>query len=145
MKKIVDGKKYDTETAHEVGKWENQEDCRDFHYFSETLYRKRSGEYFIHGEGGPLSRYAESLGDSRWGHGEAITPMTIEAAMKWAEKHLDVEAYEAEFDPVDDDEDAVVYARVSAASKARLRRYMESTGLTMSQAVERLIAEAPLD
>jgi len=56
MKKIINGKKYDTETATKLG-----EDCRgyrgDIDFWSEELYRKKTGEFFLYGEGGARSQY----------------------------------------------------------------------------------------
>ena len=59
MKKIINGKLYDTETAKLIGRSYHGEGPRDFRHYSEELYRKRTGEYFLYGEGGPMSR-------SRW-------------------------------------------------------------------------------
>ena len=41
MKKIINGKKYDTETAEELAYWENMPNALDFNQYSETLYRKK--------------------------------------------------------------------------------------------------------
>lgn len=144
MKKIINGKKYDTETATEVGFWKNMGDTRNFGYVCEILYRKRTGEYFLYGEGNAASKYAKSLGDNTWCGGETITPLTIDSAREWAEKHLDSDEYEKEFGEVSEDETFVIYARVDGATKSKLRRYMEDTGLNASQAIERIIAETPV-
>ena len=66
MKKIINGKLYDTDTAKEMGTGCASCSPRDFHYYSETLYRKRTGEYFLYGEGGPASRYAERVDNNMW-------------------------------------------------------------------------------
>ena len=98
MKKIINGKKYDTTTATNVGEWDNG--CYgNFGYCSETLYRKKTGEFFLHGEGGASSRYSSHYGDS-CGSGEQIIPLTEEAAMKWAEQRISADAYEAIFGEV---------------------------------------------
>lgn len=101
MKKIINGKRYDTETAKEVA-CDSYLYPRDFHYWSETLYRKNTGEYFLHGEGGPMSRYAESTGQNQWSGGEKIIPLSIEAAQAWAEEHLDANEYEEIFGTVEE-------------------------------------------
>lgn len=96
MRKIINGKMYNTETAKKVG----ERSCGyvgDFRYFSESLYRKRTGEYFLHGEGGPMSKYAESCGQNQWQGGASIIPVTQQDAREWAEKHLSVEEYIDEF------------------------------------------------
>ena len=61
MKKIINGKLYDTSTAHLVGEWDNQL-YGNPDYAAESLYRKRTGEFFLHGEGGARSRYAQLVG-----------------------------------------------------------------------------------
>ena len=73
MKKIINGKKYDTETATKIGEYSNGYSTSDFHYIDETLYRKKTGEFFLYGEGGPMTRYSHACGDLR-GYGDALFP-----------------------------------------------------------------------
>lgn len=101
MKKIINGKKYDTATATEVAFACNGLSSRDFGHWSETLYRKKTGELFLYGEGGPASKYAERCPDG-WYGGEEIFPLGEEAAKKWAEKHLGGDEYETIFGEVDE-------------------------------------------
>lgn len=102
MKKIINGKKYDTDTATEVGYWSNGFGYRDFSWMEETLYRKKTGEFFLHGEGGPMTGYAEQCGGNGWCSGERIIPMTEEKAKEWAERRMDVDEYEALFGEVEE-------------------------------------------
>ena len=51
MKKIINGRLYNTESAKKVGYYNNGRIYNDFSFFEETLYRKRTGEFFLHGEG----------------------------------------------------------------------------------------------
>ncbi len=101
MKKIIAGKKYDTETAKEVGYWSNNYSYSDFSYCEEKLFRKRNGEYFLYGSGGAMTIYAECCCDGRCG-GSNIIPMTVDEAKQWAEEHIDVDEYEAEFGEVEE-------------------------------------------
>lgn len=95
MKKVIRGKLYDTETAQKLGWTDNtsrdvwapslrREDMNATD-IQETLYLTKSGNYFIHGEGGSLTRYAETLGDHVWLTGEHIEPITEERAKLWAQ------------------------------------------------------------
>lgn len=95
MKKIINGKVYDTSTAERVGGWNNNCSTSDFGYCSEDLYRKRTGEFFLFGQGNARSRYAKSCGDNEWSGGEKIIPLSYQAAQKWAEDKLNAEQYEA--------------------------------------------------
>ena len=101
MKKIINGKKYDTETATKVACWDNGYYSSDFDFEAATLYRKKTGEYFIHGEGGARSQYATHYGSS-WGYGETIRPLTIDEAKEWSERHMDGDSYEEEFGEVEE-------------------------------------------
>ena len=97
MKKIINGKMYNTETAKILA-----EDCascaaNDFNYWWEGLYKKRTGEYFIQGEGGPMSKYAQSMGNDSWGWGYGIKPITTDHAKSWCEKHCSADEYETIF------------------------------------------------
>lgn len=45
MKKIINGRRYDTDRAKEVG-YDYYSNPGDFSYWRETLYRKNTGEFF---------------------------------------------------------------------------------------------------
>ena len=144
MKKIIAGKLYDTETAHECGSYSNTSDYRDWHHEVETLYRKRTGEYFLHGAGGPMSRYAKSCGDNHWSGGEAIIPLSLTKAREWAEEHLDADDYEAIFGlPDEDDGDRqTLVVQLPAALVARIRQGAASDGESLTAHVEKLLRAA---
>ena len=93
MKKIINSHLYDTDTADCVGHYRNNRDDDDFRVTVENLYRKKTGEFFLHGWGGPLTNYAERRGQNTWGYGEEIKPMSLNDAKKWAENHLSGENY----------------------------------------------------
>jgi hypothetical protein len=86
MKCVIDGKVYDTETAEELHSWDNGHYDNDFRSCSETLYRTAKGNYFLAGEGGPMTEYAIIRGDGK-GWGEEIRPLTEQEAMEWLETH----------------------------------------------------------
>lgn len=103
MKKVVEGKLYNTKTAEVIHEWSNGYYRNDFHRCEETLYRTRKGAWFLHGEGGALSKYAEPHGSMR-GSGEDIVPLTPEEAMRWLEEHDGADAILEHF--TDDVEEA---------------------------------------
>ena len=129
MRKIINRKSYDTDTAQVIGEY-SVNYPGDFDYMCETLYRKRTGEYFVHGMGNAASRYAEPAGQNRWKPGERIMPYSYDEAREWAERHLDAEDYEAEFGevPEDEDESVVLSVRITPAAKATLDRLAAQTG-----------------
>ena len=89
MKKIIEGKKYNTETAERIGQCDNNLARNDFDFEAETLYKSKSGQHFLHHEGGANS-----------GYNEYITLMSIENAKIWAENAIDVDDYELVFGAV---------------------------------------------
>lgn len=99
-KKIINGKLYNTETATLIGEWDNGYHISDFKYCEEKLYRKRTGEYFLSGEGGGLSQYSKSYGDNSWGYGYAIIPLSEKEAKQWAEDRMSANKYIAVFGEV---------------------------------------------
>ena len=101
MTQIINGKKYSTETAKEIESYWNGHGSNNFNHLSETLYQKKTGEFFLHGEGGPMTKYSSAYG-SMLCDGEMIIPMTVEQAKKWAEKHMTAEKYEEAFGPVEE-------------------------------------------
>lgn len=141
MRKIINGKSYDTDTAKPIGSWDNG-DYGSFDYLSESLYRKRTGEYFIHGEGGACSRYAKPQGSGLWGSGEEIVPLSFSAASSWAEDHLAAPDYESEFGEVGEGEKQLVSLRLSASAYAKLSRLASAQEQTKSAIVENLISHA---
>lgn len=92
MKKIINGKMYNTETAKEIDRWSNNLSDRDFNNCTEILYRKKTGEFFLYGWGGAMSKYSDQCGNM-CGSGEAITPLTELEAKEWLEKYSDADKY----------------------------------------------------
>ena len=123
MKKVISGRLYDTETALEVGEWDNGLGDRDFGLEVETLYRKRTGEYFLHG----------------WGAGAEIRPLTYEQAREWAERRLGADDYQEEFGPAPEGEAVHVHATVSESARRALDAEAARTGESRSAIIERLL------
>lgn len=141
MKKVIEGHLYNTETARELGFTSNGvEFVNDFRYASETLYATRSGLYFLHCYGGPMTRYARRRGDE-WGFGETIVPLSEEAAREWGEAHLDADGYGKAFGPV---VEGSVNRSVSlpSATSEKLTALAQDAGLSVSAMVAKLVEQA---
>jgi hypothetical protein len=104
MKAIIDGKRYDTEKAIEIGHSSYNGPGNDFQAWSGSLYKTpRAGRYFLAGEGGPMSRWASSVDGGGWSSGDGIIPLTSEEALAWAEKELGSDTIEEHFgDQIED-------------------------------------------
>lgn len=108
MKKIINGKRYDTEKAILIGEYDNlghgADSISDFRYWEGSLYRTpRSGRYFLAGKGGPMTRFSQSAGQNSWTGGEDLIPMSQEEALEWAEAYLDPEVIEEHFSDMIED------------------------------------------
>ena len=134
MKKIINGKLYDTETATRIASKSHGQGRRDFSYYEETLYRKRTGEYFLYGEGGPMSRYSVSRGLNEWSGGEKIIPLNFEKAREWGEENMDADDYQAEFGEIVEESSERVTMSISLDGTIadRIRREAKEKGLSVS-------------
>jgi hypothetical protein len=102
MKKIINGKKYDTDTANCICRYQFSHEG-DFCYVYEKLYIKKTGEFFIFGEGGPMSKYAKSCGNnSTSGDSDVFTPISINEAKIFFEEHGNSNNYEKYFGEVEE-------------------------------------------
>lgn len=121
MRKIINGKRYNTDTAKRLGNWESDLDPQDFRHEEESLYRTKSGQYFLYCFGGPSSRYGERTGPNSWSSGEKIQPFSVSDARNWAKEHLDGFEYEAIFGEVSEDaEDIQATVRIPAILAEKL-------------------------
>ncbi len=87
MKKVIDGKRYDTETATLIASAESSCSSSDFRWWEEDLYRTPRGRYFVAGSGGPMSKYSQSIDANNWSGGEGIEVIDDAEALAWCEKH----------------------------------------------------------
>lgn len=143
MKKVIKGKVYDTETAKKLGYYEPNPYQSDFHWYCETLYQKKTGEFFLHGEGNAASPYSKSCGQNEWCGSETIKPLTYAEAQKWTEEHLDGDDYCKIFgEPDEDAEGEKMTVRLSAAAASKLAREASKNMITKQAQLERWIMGA---
>ncbi len=139
MRKIIDCKRYDTDTAKEIG-CDVYSNRSDFGFWEETLYQKRTGEFFLHGVGGPASKYAETVGQNEWTGGEKIIPLSFDKAREWAENHLEADDYESTFGPVEeDDSKRLISLSLPTTAAETLKRLASETGKSQSELVAEMI------
>ena len=134
MKKILKNKVYDTETAQKLAEYAPNPYRSDFHYFCETLYQKKTGEFFLHGEGNAASKYSRSCGQNEWCGGEQIIPMTYAEAQTWAEEHLDGDTYISIFgEPEEDDTCTKLTLSMPASQVAKLKQLAAQNGQQVAE------------
>jgi hypothetical protein len=96
MKRIINGRRYNTETATQVAEYFTG-DRGNFGFVDEALYRTPRGNWFLAGRGGATSKYAVScIGGGSVG-GEGIIPLTPDAARDWLETYGRTDVLEMHF------------------------------------------------
>ena len=96
MKKVINGKVYNTETAIKVAGWDNGIFSNDFRNCSEELYKTKKEAWFLYGKGGAMSKYSVSHGNSVSG-GSDIIAFSKTEAYNWLEEKHEIEAIEEHF------------------------------------------------
>lgn len=81
MKRIIEKKVYDTETATKIATTSFGQ-SNDFKSFAETLYRTAKGNYFLQYRGGPLSKYGVNEGTAGRRGDSGIIVFTHDEAFK---------------------------------------------------------------
>ncbi len=149
MKKRINGLRYDTDAAKELAQYISPFPYNDFRYYNEWLYKKRTGEYFLYGEGNSGSPWAEKVyyDDNSFIAGADIKPLTFEQAQRWFEKanNADPELapdkiYDQEFGTISQDNEKVqAKLYLSSLAKRKLVQLAQKQNKTQSEIVENLI------
>ena len=152
MKKRINGLRYDTDTAKELARYSSPLPYTETGYYNEWLYKKRTGEYFLYGEGNPGSNWAEKVPyDNAYIAGADIQPLTFEQAQDWFEKANNAdpelatdEVYDQEFGTLSNPNEAKaekvqVKLYLNKLAKRKLERLAQKQGKTQSDIVESLI------
>jgi hypothetical protein len=87
MKKVINGKVYNTEKATEVANFQNGVMPSDFDFLEETLYQSPNGQFFIAGSGGAKTKYSQPVGSNNRGGGSDIELLNESEAKDWLERH----------------------------------------------------------
>lgn len=141
MKKIINNRLYNTDTAKEIGEYTNGQ-VGGLDYMEETLYKKHNGEYFLYGFGGAQTRYAHQVELNGWGSGEEIMPFTFDQAREWAESRLSVDDYAKAFgmpSEGDDDEKSYTPINLESSTYEKLNGYALSHDMTVDEAIAHLV------
>ena len=85
MQRVIDRKLYDTERAEQIARYAPLTNRGDYNYLIETLYKTSDGEYFVHGEGGAATKWAEKISNKRT-PGEELQVLTDKEALDWCEE-----------------------------------------------------------
>jgi hypothetical protein len=101
MKAVINGKRYDTETAKLICE-SSFENPSNFNYYDEGLYITKNGAYFLAGKGGANSKYRTTVAQNSWSGGSAIIPMDKKQAFEYCQQ-VDTTACEEYFSDIIED------------------------------------------
>ena len=124
MRRIIKNKVYDTSTAQEMGTYKNPEGNGNFYGYEYTLYRKKTGEFFVHACGGPDSQ-------------ESIIPFAYDEAQEWAKELLTEEQYKDIFFGVADEnaDTEALTVQLPTPLVIQLKRRTDKSGRLIKEAV----------
>jgi len=86
MKKIINKKVYNTETAKFIAEEHYGSSANDATYYYEQLYKTKKGAWFIYGEGGALSPFGQTDGNMSFGSSD-IRVLSYAEAYRWLENN----------------------------------------------------------
>lgn len=135
MKKIIQGKLCDTETAKELGSYSFSYPSQ-FDWYRETLYRTKSGTYFLHGEGNAASPYAYACPTGGFDPGEKIRVLEPDDAKAWAEDKLDADDYLKVFGDPEETSTVQICVAIPTEVKKHMEELKATTGMTFGEIVE---------
>ena len=143
MKKIINNKVYNSDTAKLIG----ARRCDDpgmsaYGFKTETLYQKKTGEFFLLGIGGPDGKYATHNRRGWTAESARIVPVQYDEAREWAEAALPPEEYAQHFGELAMDEDRTEWMTISvpASIARRIRMEAQRTGSTISGTIAQKFA-----
>ena len=141
MKKVINGKVYDTDKAQCVAQahHDNIMDA-DGKSLKQWLYQKKTGEYFVCAIGAAIT--LQNIYQHGYKPNAGIYPLTYEQAQKWAERELTAEKWEEIFgDPEDDDSRVSVNLSMAAKEAEIIKRNAAKSGMTVSAYIVMRCAE----
>lgn len=139
MKKVINGRRYNTEAAKLLGEcWDGIPSSLDYRH--EMLYVNTHGAYFLYGEGGPQTQYAEKSESGGWKSGEKIVPLTPETAREWAEENLTTDEYERAFGDAPEPELCPTLVKLAPELRRELDDYCYRNNVTIKDTISNAIA-----
>lgn len=140
MKRVINGKVYDTDKAKLIATADNMSKMHGNGYIGEaskpelqSFYRKKTGEFFLYAPNGSFAaQYIFQHDYDRLASG-GIFPFTYDQAKAWAERELPADKWEEVFgDPEDDDSTVQTVITMPAVKLAKIKQEAAKEGMSVS-------------
>ena len=143
MKRIIENRVYDTDTAKLIATVKNDRHIgADRKTLEESLYQKKNGEFFLYRPNLAGTDAAHNIGISSCPHDKEnhIFALTYEQACKWGESEMSADDWLAVFgEPEEDDSKAQIHVNLSKAAIIKLKQAAQKDGQTVSAYIENWI------
>lgn len=142
MKKVLNGKLYDTEKAHLIADVPHSNIKSSEGACEQRLYLKKNGEFFLW-LAGARSEIASNMALDSGIHDRErhIYPLSYEQARKWAESEMPADEWLELFEPEEDDSTSQLAVRISTAAYNKLKKAAQMEGKSLRAKIEELINE----
>ena len=96
---VREGEYYKASSRSLIGEWSNGLPHGHALFVREQLHRRpQVGDYFLVGEGGPLTQWGKAVGKGRFTAGKGLkVPNSIQEAADWCKTHLSPTTYDIFF------------------------------------------------
>lgn len=140
---------FNTKTATKILSWQEGKES-DGTWIINTLYRNRTGTYFLHSKGGANSAYAQRTPYTTAKPGENIVSLSYEDRRGIVRKHADCEALELIKKLDGEDRERVSspaskHIRLSSEAAEKLEKLARRYRTTQSAIIDQLIVDADED
>jgi hypothetical protein len=147
MKRIIEGKLYNTETAAKLCELACDFSKGNFRWHDTALYQTRGGAFFLAGEGHAMSMWATRF-DNMHGPGDGIRPVSAEEACHFLEQGNKIDILGRIFGPAPEAGASLPYALpLPSALRPLLEKAAESEGRSLDAiicgAIELYLTQQP--
>lgn len=140
MKKIIDNRVYDTDTAQLIKRADHDNIRNGEGKCKQSLYRKRTGDYFLCVSGARTDTFHNlHLADVRHDRERHIYCLTYEQARAWCEAEMDADEWLENFEPAEDDSLTALNLTLSAAAVSKFKLSAQQQQISQRELMERLI------
>lgn len=137
---VIKNAVYDTATARKVYAQDPGYAKDDPQSIIETLFQKKTGEFFLYIFGGAETPYATPVDVAKgiYAPGTKFAPLSYEAAKEWGKRRMPAEIYAAVFEQPPDDRDVPLFIKVAPDVAAAIAKAASNQKASKKAIIENL-------